>query len=167
MSSIVASELPPERPRSNARVALICVAVFVTMVGAAFAAVPLYRLFCQVTGFGGTVSKAEAAPTRVLNQKIAVRFDTNVRGLPWSFVTEQVSQDIRIGETEQAGAYFRKLECFCFLDQTLKPGQSIEFPVVYFVDPEFAEDFETKGASEITLSYTFFPVEESPVAPGA
>jgi cytochrome c oxidase assembly protein subunit 11 len=192
MSSTVASELPPERPRSNARVALICVAVFVTMVGAAFAAVPLYRLFCQVTGFGGTVSKAEAAPTRVLNQKIAVRFDTNVRGLPWSFVTEQVSQDIRIGETglaffkvtntssqtltgrasynvvpEQAGAYFRKLECFCFLDQTLKPGQSIEFPVVYFVDPEFAEDFETKGASEITLSYTFFPVEESPVAPGA
>jgi cytochrome c oxidase assembly protein subunit 11 len=176
----------------NTRIALICAAVFVFMVGAAFAAVPLYRMFCQITGFGGAVSRADAAPTRILARKVSVRFDTNVRGLPWTFVTEQGSQNIRIGDTglaffkvtntsdkvltgrasynvvpEQAGAYFRKLECFCFLDQTLKPGQSLDFPVVYFIDPQYADDFETKGASEITLSYTFFPVENSPVAPGA
>jgi len=192
MSSTAVSEPPPGRAPNNTRVALICVAVFIAMVGASFAAVPLYRLFCQVTGFGGTVSQADAAPTRILDQKVAVRFDANVRNLPWTFVAEQVSQDIRIGETglaffkvtnnsdrpitghaaynvvpEQAGAYFAKLECFCFQDQTLQPGQSIEFPVVYFVDPGFAEDFETKNASEITLSYTFFPTKKPSVPPGA
>ncbi len=190
MSSSAPSEPHPKGRPGNTRIALICAAVFVAMVGAAFAAVPLYRLFCQATGFGGTVSRADAAPTRILDRKVAVRFDTNVRGLPWKFVTEQVSQDIRIGDTglaffkvtntsdkvltgraaynvvpEQAAAYFRKLECFCFIDQTLRPGQSVDFPVVYFIDPRFAEDSETKGASEITLSYTFFPVENSPVAP--
>jgi cytochrome c oxidase assembly protein subunit 11 len=192
MSLIAVSDPAPRRGASNKRVALICVAVFVAMVGASFAAVPLYRLFCQVTGFGGTVSQADAAPTKILDQTVAVRFDANVRNLPWTFVTEQVSQDIRIGETglaffkvtnnsdrpltghasynvvpEQAGAYFAKLECFCFQDQTLQPGQSIEFPVVYFVDPGFAEDFETKNATEITLSYTFFPTDKPSVPPGA
>ena len=181
----------PSKPHpGNTRIALICAAAFVAMVGAAFAAVPLYRMFCQATGFGGTVSRAAAAPGKILDQKVTVRFDTNVRGLPWTFVTGQPRQNIRIGDTglaffkvtntssrvmtgrasynvvpEQAGAYFRKLECFCFLDQTLKPGETRDFPVVYFVDPRFADDFETKGAGEITLSYTFYPVENSPVAP--
>ncbi|WP_369062536.1 cytochrome c oxidase assembly protein [Caulobacter sp. 73W] len=166
----------------NRRVALICATVFFGMVGAAYAAVPLYKMFCQVTGFGGTVSKASAAPTKILDQKITVRFDANVRSLPWDFSTEQVSQQINIGATglaffkvtnngdkpmtgrasynvvpELAGPYFQKLECFCFNDQTIQPGQTVEFPVVYFVDPRYADDFETKGKEEITLSYTFFP----------
>lgn len=167
--------------RSNLRVALICFAVFAGMVGMAFASVPLYRAFCQVTGFGGTVSRAEAAPDTVLDKTLTIRFDTNVRGLPWAFKAEQVSQQVRIGDTglaffkvtnegdtpltgrasynvlpTSAGAYFQKLECFCFNDQTIAPGQSLEFPVVYFVAPEYADDFETKGFEEITLSYTFF-----------
>ena len=171
--------------RSNARIALICVVVFAGMVGAAYASVPLYRAFCQMTGFGGTVSKAEVAPTKVLDQRLTIRFDANVRNMPWDFKPSQVSQSVRIGETglafykvtnhgdkpvtgratynvlpEAAGAYFQKLECFCFTEQTVQPGETIEFPVVYFVDPGFATDSETDGEPEVTLSYTFFPVED-------
>ncbi len=167
--------------RSNARLALICLLVSTGMIGAAYASVPLYKRFCQLTGFGGTVRQAEAAPTTVLDQPITIRFDTNVRDLPWSFKAEQISQTLKIGSTglaffkvtnssnqtltgrasynvmpASAGPYFQKLECFCFKDQTLKPGQSIDFPVVYFVDPKFATDEETQGTQEITLSYTFF-----------
>ncbi|MBI1684813.1 cytochrome c oxidase assembly protein [Caulobacter hibisci] len=168
--------------RRNKRVALICAAAFVGMVGAAYAAVPLYKLFCQATGFDGTVRRAQAAPTKVLDRTVQVRFDANIRNLPWTFTTEQVSQDIKLGASglaffkvtntsdkpqtgraiynvvpEQAGPYFQKIECFCFSNQTIQPGQTVEFPVVYFVDPRYAEDPETKGKSEITLSYTFFP----------
>lgn len=167
--------------RRNARTALVCAVVFFGMVGAAYASVPLYKVFCQITGFGGTVSQAQAAPGRVLDKTVTIRFDANVRNLPWDFKPEQVSQQVRIGDTglafyrvtnrgdtavtgrasynvlpTQAGAYFQKLECFCFTDQTIAPGATVEFPVVYFVAPEFAEDFETRGAEEITLSYTFF-----------
>ncbi len=167
---------------ANGRVALICAAVAVAMVGAAFAAVPLYRLFCQVTGFDGTVRRASVAPTEVLDRTVMVRFDANVRGLPWRFAPEQVRQEVKIGDTgmafftvtntgsepltgtasynvlpESTGAYFQKLECFCFQAQTLEPGQTIKFPVVYFVDPELAKDRETDRVREITLSYTFFP----------
>jgi cytochrome c oxidase assembly protein subunit 11 len=163
----------------------------VLMVGAAYAAVPAYRAFCQLTGFDGTVMKADAAPTKVLDKTLLIHFDTNVRGdLPWEFEAEQVSQTLRIGETgtaffkvtntsdrpitgravynvvpEQAGPYFRKLECFCFSDQTIQPGQTVEFPMIYFVDPEYAEDFETRGKGEITLSYTYFP--SPPAAKGS
>lgn len=176
---------PQDVRRRNLRVARTCALVFFGMVGAAYASVPLYRLFCQVTGFDGTVRRAEAAPTQVIDQNLTVRFDVNVRDLPWTFQAEQLSQDIKIGQTsmayfkvtntsdkpvtgramynvvpEQAGAYFQKLQCFCFSDQTLKPGETIEFPMVYFVDPKFASDFETKGKSEVTLSYTFFPSVE-------
>jgi len=161
---------------------MICAGAFVAMVGASFASVPLYRAFCQVTGFDGTVRRADIAPDKVLERKLLIRFDANVRDLPWTFTAEQLSQELKIGETglaffkvtnngdkavtgraiynvvpESAGAYFQKLECFCFDDQTIGPGQTIEFPVVYFVDPKFAEDFETKGKGEVTLSYTFFP----------
>jgi len=173
----------------NQRTALICVFVFATMTGAAFAAVPLYRMFCQVTGFGGTVSKVDVAANTVLDKTVAVRFDANVRNLPWTFVPEETSQTVRIGETrmayfkvvnkgdkpvtghatfnvvpEAAGAYFRKLECFCFTEQTLQPGQTMEFPVVYFVEPAYATDGETKGKTEITLSYTFFASKDQPEA---
>ncbi|WP_310002048.1 cytochrome c oxidase assembly protein [Caulobacter segnis] len=191
--SIRTPKAPPKAPkgpptpqeamaRRNGRVALICAATFFGMVGAAYAAVPLYKLFCQVTGFDGTVRKAEVAPTRILDRKVTIRFDANIRELPWTFQTMQASQDVRIGDTglaffkvtnptdkpitgralynvvpEQAGPYFQKLECFCFTSQTIQPHQTVEFPVVYFVDPQFADDPETKGKSEITLSYTFFP----------
>ncbi|HYE45308.1 MAG TPA: cytochrome c oxidase assembly protein [Caulobacter sp.] len=176
--------VPSELARRNARVAIICGVGLAFMVGAAYAAVPLYRAFCQLTGFDGSIRKAEAAPARVLDRSLTIRFDANVRDLPWSFKPSQVTQEVKIGATglafykvtnngktpitgrasynvvpEQAGAYFQKLECFCFNDQTIQPGQTVEFPVVYFVDPEYASDFETKGKTEVTLSYTFFPVE--------
>jgi cytochrome c oxidase assembly protein subunit 11 len=174
-------ELSPTE-RRNRKVAVICGLFFFGMIGAAYASVPLYRAFCQLTGFDGTVRKAEAAPDKVLAQELTIRFDANVRNLPWTFKPEQNAQRIKIGETglayfkvtnnsdkditgraiysvvpESAGAYFQKLECFCFSDQTIKAGQTVEFPVVYFVDPEYAIDFETKGKSEVTLSYTYFP----------
>ena len=176
---------PKALARRNLRIGVICAVVFAGMVGAAYASVPLYRAFCQVTGFDGTVRKAEAAPTRVLDRTLTIRFDANVRNLPWEFRPDQVSQEVRIGDTglaffrvtnkgktpitgratygvtpEQAGPYFQKLECFCFTEQTVQPGATMEFPVVYFVDPQFATDPETRGKQEITLSYTFFPVED-------
>lgn len=178
------SETTPLRSPAarNARAALLCVALLAGMGGLAYASVPLYRLFCQVTGFDGTPQRAQTASRVVLDREVTVRFDANVRGLPWTFRPEQVSQDIRIGETglafysvtntgdqpvtgsatynvvpEQAGPYFTKLECFCFTDQTIQPGQTVEFPVVYYVDPQYADDFNTRGKSEITLSYTFYP----------
>jgi cytochrome c oxidase assembly protein subunit 11 len=168
--------------RRNARVVLACVVVLVAMTGAAFAAVPLYRAFCQATGFNGAVPKASRAPGAVLDRELTVGFDTNVRGLPWSFQAVQTSQTTKIGESglaffsvtnngdqpltgravynvtpDQAGAYFRKLQCFCFSDQTIPAHTTVRFPVVYFVDPKFAQDPDTKGFSQLTLSYTFFP----------
>ena len=176
---------PKALARRNARIGVICAVVFAGMVGAAYASVPLYRAFCQVTGFDGTVRKAEAAPTQVLDRTVTVRFDANVRNLPWEFRPDQVSQEVRIGDTglaffrvtnngktpitgratygvtpEQAGPYFQKLECFCFTEQTVQPGATMEFPVVYFVDPQYATDPNSRGGEEITLSYTFFPVED-------
>ena len=186
------SQTDPSKPREIAKlnlgknsVALICGAVIVGMVGAAYASVPLYRAFCQATGYGGTVRKAEVAPAKALDQTLLIRFDTNVRGLPWAFTSEQTSQTVKIGATqvatfkvtnhadhaltaravfnvvpEQAGVYFRKLACFCFSDQTVAAGATVEMPVLYFVDPKYAEDFETKNGKTITLSYTFFPATD-------
>ena len=172
-------------PRSAKFVALLCAGVVVTMTGAAFAAVPLYQLFCQVTGFNGTVMRADAAPTETLDRTVSVRFDTNVRNLPMTFRAEQVSPRVRIGETgiayfdvtntsdqpivarasynvvpEQTGPYFQKLQCFCFDDQTIAAGETIQFPVQYFIAPEMATNREVDGVEEITLSYTFYPVQE-------
>lgn len=168
----------------NGRLALICATVFVAMVAAAFAAVPFYRAFCQATGYNGTVRRATAATasTPVAAGTVSVRFDTNVNGIAWRFEPEQASQVTHFGEhrlaffratntsnhtltgravynvtPETAGQYFSKLECFCFKNQTLAPGQSAEFPVVYTVDPRYAHDRDTQGQTEITLSYTFFP----------
>jgi cytochrome c oxidase assembly protein subunit 11 len=162
---------------------------FFGMVGAAYAAVPIYRAFCQLTGFDGTTRRAEAASDKVLDRTLMIRFDANVRELPWTFTAEQTAQEAKIGETkialfkvtntsdkpmtgravfnvvpEQAGPYFQKLECFCFSDQTIGAGQTVEMPVLYFVDPKYATDFETKGKQEITLSYTFFPAVDAPSA---
>lgn len=190
MSSTVPSDPAPaqDQSRKNRRLALICTGVFAGMVGLAFASVPLYDAFCRITGFDGTVSRAEAAPTQVIDQTLKIRFDTNVRDLPWTFRAESVAQDLKIGETglaffdvtnnsdkpitgravynvvpESAGPYFRKLECFCFSDQTIGPGETIKFPMIYFVDPEYAQDFETRNKPEITLSYTYYPSSEDAV----
>src|SRR5688500_15358853 len=149
--------------RRNARLALICAAGFFGMVGMAYASVPLYRAFCELTGFDGTARRAESAPSQALGQTLVVRFDANVRGLPWDFKADQTKQTVKIGETklaffrvtnrskqamtgravfnvvpEEAGRYFQKLDCFCFTDQTIQPGQTVEMPVLYFIDPKFA-----------------------------
>jgi cytochrome c oxidase assembly protein subunit 11 len=169
--------------KAKRRTALISVVVVFAMTGAAFAAVPLYKRFCQATGFDGTVMKASAAPTTVLDRTLLIRFDANVRGIPWDFTAAQPTQTVQIGKTglaffhvtnrsdkpvtghaaynvvpEGAAKYFQKLECFCFTDQTLQPGQSMDFPVVYFVDPKYAADPDTKDGEDVTLSYTFFQV---------
>ncbi|HEY2752126.1 cytochrome c oxidase assembly protein [Phenylobacterium sp.] len=186
MSQTGPSDLRPKaRLGRNGGVALICGAVIVGMVGAAYASVPLYRAFCQVTGYGGTVRKAETKPATVLDQTLEIHFDTNVRGLPWDFASEQTSQTVKIGETsvatfkvtnhadhpvtaravfnvspDQAAVYFRKLSCFCFSDQTVAAGATVEMPVLYFIDPKYAQDFETKNGKVVTLSYTFFPATD-------
>ena len=172
------------RKRRNIAIALFCVIAAFGMVGAAYAAVPLYRLFCQVTGFDGTVRRAEQAPDQVLDKSVTIRFDTNVRDLPMTFEAEQVTQRVHIGETglayfkvtntsdqpisgtaaynvvpESAGPYFQKLQCFCFEAQTVQPGETVEFPIQYFVAPEMATDREAQGVHDITLSYTFYPTD--------
>lgn len=178
--------LPHPLRTRNRIVGAIVVVIFLGMVGAAYAAVPIYRAFCQLTGYDGTVRKAEAAPDQVLDKTLTIRFDANVNRLPWTFEAGQVQQQAKIGETklayfrvtnhadhpitgravfnvvpEQAGAYFEKLQCFCFSDQTIGAGQTVEMPVLYFVDPKYATDFETKGKKEITLSYTFYPAVDA------
>ena len=191
----MSSSAPSERPagassRRNRKVALICAAGFFGMIGAAYASVPLYRAFCQVTGFDGTVRRAAAAPAVAVDKTVTVRFDANTRDLPWSFSAGQTTQEVKLGETklaffkvvnqsdqavtahavfnvvpEQAGPYFMKLQCFCFTDQTIGPRQTVEMPVLYFIDPKYAEDFETRGKKEVTLSYTFFPATDAGPAP--
>ena len=181
----------PRLAARNSRLALICLAIFATMVGVAFAAVPLYRVFCQATGFNGTVRRATAAPTTLAAGVVTVAFDTNTRGLAWQFTPNVPSQQVRPGATnlaffkvtntsdqpltgravynvtpESAGAYFSKLECFCFKNQTLAPHQTAEFPVVYFVDPRFGQNDDTRGIQQITLSYTFYPAQPLAAKPG-
>jgi cytochrome c oxidase assembly protein subunit 11 len=170
--------------QKNRAVAIRMALFALAMLGLAFASVPLYRAFCQVTGFGGTTQKAEAAPGAVAGQ-IGVRFDANIDpALPWKF--EPVQETVRIhpgarttiyyeatnytarsttGQAifnvtpEIAGKYFSKIECFCFTEQTLKPGETVKMPVIFFVDPKLRDDPDTKHIDEITLSYTFYPVE--------
>ena len=181
----------PRLAARNARLALVCLAIFAVMVGVAFAAVPLYRVFCQATGFNGTVRRAAVAPTTLAAGMVTVAFDTNVRGLAWQFTPNVPSQQVRPGATnlaffkvtnttdqpltgravynvtpESAGAYFSKLECFCFKNQTLAPHQTAEFPVVYYVDPRFGQNDDTKGIQQITLSYTFYPAQPLAAKPG-
>src|SRR6201990_3588269 len=183
------SETTSRLRKAKRRTAVVSAAVVLGMTGAGFAAGPLYKRFCQLTGFDGTVRKAEAAPTQVLDRKLLIRFDANVRGVPWDFGPDQPTQTTQIGKTglaffhvknnsdkpvtghaaynvvpETSAKYFEKLQCFCCTDQTLQPGQRADFPVVYFVDPKYASDPDTKNEPDITLSYTFFPVATSAAA---
>ena len=166
------------------RTALFLVLLVFSMTGLAFASVPLYRIFCQVTGFNGTPLRAASAPGAATGE-IGVRFDANVnRALPWRFEPVQRTVKIVPGERVQiayrattlvarattgtatfnvtpalAGQYFSKIECFCFSEQTLNGGESVDMPVVFFVDPKLRDDPAIKDLDEITLSYTFYPVE--------
>ena len=180
----------------DALVASICGFVVVLMVGASYAAVPFYNWFCRVTGFNGTTQVATAAPTSgPIARRIAVRFDANVGpGLPWKFEPEQTEIEVKLGEvvtifysvTNQAarttsgqaaynvtpltvGAYFQKINCFCFTEQTMAPGEKREMPVVFYVDPALVADSESDGLNTITLSYSFYPVRDpspKPLAAG-
>ena len=165
------------------RVALICAALVAGMVAMSYAAVPLYRLYCQVTGYGGTTQRAAKPSDVVLDRVVRVRFDANVgAGLAWEFEPVQRTLDVKIGDNvlafyratnrsdrpltgmatfnvtpEQAGPYFAKVECFCFTEQRLEPGQSVEMPVSFFIDPAIVGDRDATRIDLITLSYTFFP----------
>jgi cytochrome c oxidase assembly protein subunit 11 len=171
----------------NRRVGLAAAGLVAGMVGLAYASVPLYALFCKVTGFGGTTQTASAAPGATGEATVSIRFDANISSeLDWRFQPSQQTQTVKVGEQTlahyeavnnssetitgtavfnvtpaEAGAYFNKIECFCFVQQTLKPGQRIDMPVSYFIDPEFLKDADTRGIREITLSYTFYPAKSA------
>jgi cytochrome c oxidase assembly protein subunit 11 len=185
---------PQKKPstRRDMIVAAVCGCVVASMVGASYAAVPFYTWFCQTTGFGGVTQVSEKAPDHVLARTVTVRFDSNVApGLPWKFEPEQNEIKIRIGEVAtvhykvtnlaartitaqagynvsppQIGAYFDKINCFCFTQQTMKPGETREMTVVFYVDPAIAKDHEQDELNTVTLSYTFYrlPDAEKPVA---
>ena len=169
--------------RANARVALLTAGLVVGMTGLAFASVPLYRMFCQVTGFGGTTQRAEHAPDAVGERIMTVRFNADVAGtnLPWTFAPVEREVKVRVGEERlifyrainrgkepvigtatfnvtpaKAGIYFQKIACFCFEEQRLDAGESVDMPVSFFIDPEIAKDPNTRDLETITLSYTFF-----------
>jgi cytochrome c oxidase assembly protein subunit 11 len=167
-----------------------CFVFVIAMVGAAYASVPLYRLFCQATGYNGTTQRVEQYSDVVLNKKVQVTFDANIStGLNWEFkpapsVSPKIGETIQIEYTAtnrsprpttgtavfnvtpmEAAVYFNKVECFCFTEQTLQPGETVKMPVVFFVDPEFAKAEETKNIKTITLSYSFYPSQPGkPVA---
>jgi cytochrome c oxidase assembly protein subunit 11 len=179
--------------RSNNRVGLIFLGVAIAMLGLGFAAVPLYRIFCQVTGFNGTTQRADDGKAAAAERegeklggpKISVRFDGNTEaGMPWTFRPEQVTETVRLGERsmaffyaknnasvpvtgaasfnvepQQTGLYFNKIQCFCFTEQTLQPGQEVRMPVLFYVDPAIRNDANAAPVQEITLSYTFHRVK--------
>lgn len=183
-------QLTEHKPKSsqsarNTRVAVLCSAIVVGMVGLSYAAVPLYEIFCRVTGYGGTTQVATETPEAVIDRKIIVRFDANTsRDMDWSFRPAQTSIELKVGETGlafyratntsdtdsvgtatfnvtplAAGQYFAKVECFCFTEQKLTAGQTVDMPVTFFVDPEIDNDPDLDKLTTITLSYRFYPVE--------
>lgn len=177
----------------NLRVALVCASVAVGMIGLAYASVPLYTLFCRVTGFGGTTQRAVKPASTILDRTMTVRFDANIGdGLPWDFAPVSEPQTLKIGENglafyrvtnrsnrtvvgtatynvtpEQAGIYFSKLACFCFTEQRLEPGETLDMPVSYFIDPEIMKDIDASRLTTITLSYTFYEVKKPAAARAA
>lgn len=175
----------PASARNHRSVAIVCAAVVVGMIGVSYAAVPLYRMFCQVTGFGGTPQIASEPSQSVLDQTITVRFDANVsKKLAWKFAPLERTIELRIGENritnyratnvsdrpltgtatfnvspDSAGIHFNKIECFCFTEQTLQPGESVDMPVSFFIDPEIVNDPNAAHFTQLTLSYTFYPAK--------
>lgn len=176
-----------KRPSSNVKTAAMFGGVAVFMVGLSFAAIPLYEAFCKITGFGGTPLQSDTASDRVLDETITVRFDANTDPkLPWTFKPVQTEMILPIGESGLAfysatnnsdrpvagtstfnvtplkvGGYFVKIDCFCFTEQVLQPGESVEMPVSFYIDPEIRDDSQTEEVQGITLSYTFYETEIS------
>jgi cytochrome c oxidase assembly protein subunit 11 len=178
--------------KSQNRTALYLVGVVATMASLSFAAVPFYDWFCRVTGFGGTTGVAESAPDTILDRTVVIKFDASIeRGMPWEFRPAQREMTVRIGENaiafyeaynptdkpvagtasynvapDAAGGYFQKIACFCFTEQVLQPGERVQMPVSFFVDPEMVKDPEGAFVKEITLSYTFYqqPLPEEQAA---
>lgn len=172
--------------KKSARLAMVLSVVAVGMLGLAYASVPLYDLFCRVTGYGGTTQQADVAPTEVLDRQMTIHFDSNTgKDMPWRFKPVKKTVTLKVGETgiafyeaynptdkaitgtaafnvtpQKIGQYFTKIDCFCFTEQTLKPGERVDMPVTFFVDPEIAQDVNAKDVETITLSYTFFLKEE-------
>jgi cytochrome c oxidase assembly protein subunit 11 len=184
-----------QKLRRDVFVAASCGVFVAMMVGAAYAAVPLYNWFCRTTGFAGTTQVSQQAPANVLGRTVKVRFDANVTpGLPWRFEPEKNEITVHIGEVTTAyykvtneaaretlaqasynvapltvGGYFNKINCFCFTEQRMKPGETREMAVVFYVDPSIAKDTDQNDLNTITLSYTFYPLRDSsrPVADAA
>jgi len=171
--------------RGNVRTAMFALGIAISMLGLGYASVPLYRIFCQVTGLGGTtqrVDEAQASAITASNKQISIRFDANTApGLPWQFRPERTTETVTIGARDlatflaknesdhpitgtasfnvtpvQAGKYFSKIQCFCFTEQTLQPGEEVRMPVLFYVDPAFLDDPDTSDVEQITLSYTFY-----------
>ena len=185
------ASLPPspfDRDRRNRRTLMTVTAVGLAMLGLGFASVPLYRIFCEQTGFGGTTQRA-AADVKLqpaVGHTMSIRFDSNVQpGMPWQFYPEHRTDTVTVGARDmaifiaknmsdkpvtgtasfnvtptQAGAYFAKIQCFCFTQQTLQPGEQVRMPVIYYVDPKILNDPDNRDTQQITLSYTFYPVEQ-------
>lgn len=183
------ASLPPspfDRDRRNRRTLVAMATVGLAMLALGFASVPLYRIFCEQTGFGGTTMRADpnARVQQAVGHTMSIRFDSNVQpGMPWQFYPERPTDTVTIGRKNmaifiaknmsdkpvtgtasfnvtptQAGAYFAKIQCFCFTQQTLQPGQEVRMPVTYYVDPKILQDADNKDTQQITLSYTFYPV---------
>jgi cytochrome c oxidase assembly protein subunit 11 len=169
----------------QSRTALGMVGVVALMGSLSFAAVPFYSWFCKVTGFAGTTSVGTGEGIPILDRTVTVRFDASVdRGMPWSFRPAQTHMTVRLGETnlaffeahnptdhvvagqasfnvvpDAAGGYFTKIECFCFTEQVLQPGETVQMPVSFYVDPAMLDDPEGKFVQEITLGYTFYQID--------
>lgn len=182
----MSATLDPQTRRRNRRTALVGAGIVATMVGVVAVSPTLYQVFCQVTGYGGTTQRSDSASQTVLDRTITVRFDANTDpGLPWAFHPKQTAMTVQVGETGvayyesrnradrpitgmatfnvtplKAGIYFQKVHCFCFDEQTLAPGERVDMPVQFFVDPEIAADENMDDVQTITLSYTFFAQDD-------
>ena len=181
-----------EMARKNARTGLTVLAAVLSMAGLAYASVPLYDLFCRVTGFAGTTQISEALPDKILERKITVQFNADTdRRLPWNFKPEQRAIEVQLGQKGitaysasntakaastgtaiynvtplKAGKYFHKIQCFCFDEQTLQPGEEVSMPVLFYVDPKMDTDPNMEDVKTITLSYTFFKAESKELEQG-